>query len=454
MWEELAEIKAESAPARVRKVLAGLGFDDAMQAKPTKQFSGGWRMRIALARVLFIEPSLLLLDEPTNHLDLNATIWLTDFLKKWPKTLIVVSHDQEFLNQIVTDIIDVVSQKLFYYSGPPGEVYDKFKSASQGRRKEQIKQAEKERKEEQKEKKAASGSNKGGAKAKDKSKDKDGDSDVPSGPIKDYVVEFTFPQPPPLSLPIIAVEDVSFNYPGSRPLFQNLSTAVTMDSRIAMVGANGSGKSTLFKMLTRELLPLNGEVRHNARLKISVYNQHFVEGLPMELSPVKHLETMFPSENQQTLRKILGNFGLPSHAHSIKLKALSGGQKARVLFSQMALNKPDVIFLDEPTNHLDIESIDALVKAIQGFRGGVVVVSHDARLLMETECDLWVCGGCDPKKREASVSAPKKGGKKDAGPARARMGDDPEPFSGAHRFEGDFAAFAEHTLRMRDLGEV
>jgi ATP-binding cassette subfamily F protein 1 len=251
------------------------------------------------------------------------------------------------------------------------------------------------------------------------------------------------------------VDHVSFRYDGGRPLFHDLSTAVTMSSRIAMVGANGSGKSTLFKMLTRDLAPLEGEVRHNARLKIGVFNQHFVENLPLDFSPVQHLEKLFPEEHPQASRKTLGMFGLPSHAHQIKMKALSGGQKARVLFSQIAMSKPDVIFLDEPTNHLDIESIDALVEAVKKFEGGVVMVTHDARLLVETECDLWICGGCDPKKRDATGEAAKKGGKKkDAGPARARIGDDPEPFSGAIRFEGDFMAFAAKTLSERDLGEV
>jgi len=361
----------------------------------------------------------------------------------------VVSHDQEFLNQVVTDIIDIVQLKLYYYKGSPGEVYHTFKKVAASRRKEAIKQAEKERKQAVKDQKAAAGSNKGGAKAKDKDKGQagGGSDGAAAGPIKDYVVTFSFPEPPPLPLPIIAADHLSFGYTADRPLFDDLSTAVTMDSRIAIVGPNGSGKSTLFKLLTRELLPDKGEVRHNGRLKLGVYKQHFIDQLPNEPSPVKLLEGMFPEEGPQQVRKCLGMFGLPSHAHQTKIKALSGGQKARVLFAQIALMRPDVIFLDEPTNHLDIESIDALQEAIKAYKGGVVLVTHDARLLVETGCDLWVCGDCDPAKKQLSTAQTKKGNKHDAGSARAATGDDPDPFSGAKRFDGNFSAYAAHILQ-------
>eukprot|EP00656_Telonema_subtile_P006020 TRINITY_DN12767_c0_g1_i1.p1 TRINITY_DN12767_c0_g1~~TRINITY_DN12767_c0_g1_i1.p1 ORF type:complete len:222 (-),score=36.72 TRINITY_DN12767_c0_g1_i1:28-693(-) len=201
--------------------------------------------------------------------------------------------------------------------------------------------------------------------------------------------------------------------------------------------SSSSAASDVYKrqLLSREMPPTSGEVRYNPRLQTAVYNQHFIEQLPMDLSPVKHLTNSFPTQGVHGLRKALGQFGLPDHAHEIKIRSLSGGQKARLLFAQMALSKPDVMFLDEPTNHLDIESIDALVDAIKRFEGGVVIVSHDARLLIDVECVVWECGGCEPDSQTPSVK-----------PVAGAHGDDPNPFAGVTRFRGSCQEYANHLL--------
>lgn len=399
VYEELKAIGADSAEPRARRILAGLGFSRSMQDRATKNFSGGWRMRVSLARALFVEPTLLLLDEPTNHLDLNAVIWLDNYLQGWKKTLLVVSHDQSFLDNVCNEIIHLDQQKLYYYKGN----YSMFKKMYVQKRKEMIKEYEKQEKRlkelkahgqskkqaEKKQKEVLTRKQeKNRTKTQKNNDENQGLTELLQKP-REYIVKFSFPDPPPLQPPILGLHNVSFAYRGQKPLFRNVDFGIDLNSRVAIVGPNGVGKSTFLKLLTSDLQPQQGEVCKNHRLRIGRFDQHSGEHLTAEESPAEYLMRLFDLPYEKA-RKQLGTFGLSSHAHTIKMKDLSGGQKARVALAELCLNAPDVVILDEPTNNLDIESIDALAEAISEYKGGVIIVSHDERLIRETECTLWV----------------------------------------------------------------
>ena len=409
IYERMAEMGGASAEARASKILHGLGFTKDMQARSTNLFSGGWRMRISLARALYIQPTVLLLDEPTNHLDLRAVLWLEEYLTRWKKTLIVVSHDREFLNSITTDIIHLHDERLHYYRGN----FAQFEDMYEQRRREVNKEFDKYQKQMKAAKKSGSKANADkvdkAAKHKAKTKEKRGgggekyDAGASSsagggggggggdGPRQwnDYTVNFEFPEPTELAPPLLQLIDADFKYPGREDFgLSDLNIGIDMGSRIAIVGPNGAGKTTLMNLLAGDLEPSHGEQRKSHKLRIGRYNQHFVDALAFDTSPVEYLMNKFPTEGlkPEDMRAKLGKFGLSGHHHLQPICKLSGGQKARVVFAAIALSNPHILLLDEPTNHLDMQSIDALADALEDYEGGVIIISHDSRLLARV-CD-------------------------------------------------------------------
>jgi len=390
VYQRLTEINAYNAEARAGVILAGLQFTTEMQSCSVSSFSGGWRMRIALAQALFCRPDLLLLDEPTNHLDLFASIWLEQFLKEWKNTCLIVSHHESILEEVCTDIIHLYNHSLTYYKGN----YTAYEKAFAIQKRVELKSWQKHIKEKKRHQKAL-GDTKGKSKKiaqrrrQIKSREKRESSRSLTKPLKEYKVSFFFPEAGKLPYPVINVKEVSFHYPGTAWIFQDVDFGLYQDDKIALIGRNGVGKSTLIKLLTGEYESTCGSIYVNRGLRIGYYHQHSPDQLNLDESAITYLCNKH-SVRVEEVRKILGRYGLHGKNHENLMETLSGGQKARVCLADLSLSRPQILFLDEPTNHLDITSRRALVQALQDYNGCLIVVSHDKRLISSTCNKLWV----------------------------------------------------------------
>uniref|UniRef100_A0AAR2M238 ATP-binding cassette sub-family F member 3 n=1 Tax=Pygocentrus nattereri TaxID=42514 RepID=A0AAR2M238_PYGNA len=388
IYARLEEIEADKAPARASVILAGLGFSPKMQQQPTKEFSGGWRMRLALARALF--HCLVYFSEPTNMLDVRAILWLENYLQTWQSTILVVSHDRNFLNAIATDIIHLHSQRLDSYRGD----YENFIKTKEDRLKNQ--QREYEAQLQYREHiqvfidRFRYNANRA---AQVQSKLKLLEKLPELKPIeKETEVVLRFPDNfEKLSPPILQLDEVDFSYSPEHRLFTGLCVSADLDSRICIVGENGAGKSTLLKLLMGELTPLSGTRHAHRNLKIGYFSQHHVDQLDLNVCSVELLLSKFPGRTEEEYRRQLGRYGISGELATRPVASLSGGQKSRVAFAQMTMPCPNFYILDEPTNHLDMETIEALAKSLNNFKGGVVLVSHDERLIRLVCKELWVC---------------------------------------------------------------
>lgn len=383
----LADIDAWSAEGRAASILQGLGFSTADQARPCSDFSGGWRMRIALAGVLFARPDLLLLDEPTNYLDLEGALWLESYLARYPHTVLLISHDRGLLNRGVGHILHLEARKLTLYAGG----YDAFARARAEQRAIQTAAAKK-----QEDRRAHLQSFVDRFKAK-ASKAKQAQSRVKmlekmetiTAPEDAARVVFTFPKPEELSPPIIATESASTGY-GEREVLAKMSLRIDQDDRIALLGRNGEGKSTLAKLLSERIGAMGGRITRANKLRIGFFAQHQVDELRVEETPLDHLFRLRPEEGQAKLRARLAGFGLMAEQAETVVGRLSGGQKARLSLLLATLDAPHMLILDEPTNHLDIESREALIQALNTYTGAVILVSHDMHLLSLVADRLWL----------------------------------------------------------------
>ena len=399
----LADIGAHAAPARAASILHGLGFDAEAQARPCSSYSGGWRMRVALAAVLFTEPDLLLLDEPTNYLDLEGTLWLMDYLARYPHTVLVISHDRDLLNQSVDQILHLDQAKLTLYKGG----YDNFEK----QRSEQqaiLQKMQKKQTEERKHLEAFI--NRFKAKA---SKASQAQSRVKRlekmktiTPIVDLdVLPFHFPSPErQLSPPIVAMESASVGY-DDKPVLTKLSLSIAEDDRIGLLGSNGNGKSTFAKLVGGRLQAMSGAFRASSKMKVAYFAQHQLDELKEGGTPFSHVREMMPDAPEAKVRSRAAQMGFPGQKADTPVSNISGGEKARLLMGLATFGGPHLLILDEPTNHLDIDSRVALMDAINDYEGAIILISHD-RFLLEACADrLWLVNGGTVKPFDGDLDA-------------------------------------------------
>jgi ATP-binding cassette subfamily F protein 2 len=408
LYEKIDEMDPSTFESRAAIILTGLGFDKVTIKKHTKDMSGGWRMRVALAKALFVKPTLMLLDDPTAHLDLAACVWLEEYLKRWDRTLILVSHSQDFLNGVCTNMIDMRLKKLMAYGGN----YDSYVKTRSELETNQMKQYNKQQEEIAHIKKfiASAGTYANlvrQAKSRQKILDKMEADGLIEPVVPDKVFSFRFADVEKLPPPVLAFDNMSFSYSGKPEdnLYENLDIGIDMDSRVALVGPNGVGKSTLLKLFQGKLQPQQGRVIQHTHIKLGVYSQHSAEQLDLTKTPLEFVRDKFShvSQDFQYWRQQLGRYGLTGEGQTSQMATLSEGQRSRVVFALLALEAPNLILLDEPTNGLDLSTIDSLADAINAFNGGVVVVSHDFRLLDKVAKDIFVIENKTATRWEGSI---------------------------------------------------
>jgi len=390
VYVQLAAIEADKAPALASVILAGLGFSAEGQKRATKTFSGGWRMRLALARALFAKPDLLLLDEPTNMLDLVAIIWLENYLQTWPSTILVVSHDRHFLDEVATDILYLNSQVIDHYRGNYGTfVKTKFERQKNQQREWDAQQQLRAHTQEFIDKFRYNAKRASLVQSKLKFLER---LPILKPVEKESDVILRFPEVGTLNPPVLQLDELVFGYNKDNIVLNKVNLSAASDSRICVVGENGAGKTTLLKLVLGELQPLSGFVHAHRGIRFGYFSQHHVDQLSMDVTPVGLLQQRFPGQTVEEYRRHLGRFGVSGDLALQSINSLSGGQKSRVAFTAMCYPGPNFLVLDEPTNHLDVETIEALSIAIQNYNGGVILVSHDERMIRNVCKELWICG--------------------------------------------------------------
>ncbi len=377
--ERLLTIDAHTAPGRAARILAGLGFDETMQHRPLDSFSGGWRMRVALAAVLFSEPDLLLLDEPSNHLDLEATLWLESFLKSYRATIVVVSHERDLLNNVVDHILHVDHGKVTLYVGG----YDSFER----QRREQQAQAESSRlQQESKRKKLQAFVDRWRFKAHTAKQAQSrlkalARMEPVAAATEDPTLVFEFPSPDEQRPPLVNMERAKIGYSEDAVILINVSLRIDPDDRIALLGRNGNGKTTLARLLSGQLKPMSGSMAQSGKMRVGYFSQHQVEELDYQDTPIQHMTRLMPDAKPGAVRGQLARFGFSGDKAGIEVKHLSGGERARLALALITRDAPHMLILDEPTNHLDVDARESLAQALNEYNGAVVVVSHDRHLL-------------------------------------------------------------------------
>ncbi len=388
----LADIDAHSAPARAAQILAGLGFDDDAQQRPCRDFSGGWRMRVALASVLFLEPDLLLLDEPTNYLDLEGTLWLETHLRTYPHTVLMVSHDRDLLNRAVNAILHLDRGRLQLYAGG----YDDFEA--QRRAKFDLDLKMKKKQDEQRRhleafitrfKAKASKASQAQSRVKALAK-----MQPIAAAVEDRVFPFLLPSPvKQLASPLIRIEDASVGYTEGQPILRSLNLRIDHDDRIALLGQNGNGKSTFAKLIAGRLQAMTGLARGASKLEVGFFAQHQLEDLAPGKTPYQYMTDLLPDGTEAQRRSKLGVHGFSFDKADTKCENLSGGEKARLLMMLTTFKAPHLLILDEPTNHLDVDSREALIHALNDYEGAVILISHDRHLVEACADRLWIVRG-------------------------------------------------------------
>jgi ATP-binding cassette subfamily F protein 3 len=396
IYTRLDEISAYDAPARAATILSGLGFNEEAQSRPISDFSGGWRMRVALAATLFRRPNLLMLDEPTNHLDFEAMVWLENYLMRYSETLLIISHDRDILNKTVTHILHMENQKMNAYTG----TYDEFERrraekllGQSALREKQLKQKAHMQKFVDRFGATASKARQAQSRLKAIAK-----MDIVDAVMAERVTAFIFPEPPALRSPLITLEDVDAGYEKGNPILKGLNLRIDMDDRIALLGANGNGKSTLVKLLSGRLPPMAGEIHKSSKLKVGYFAQFQTDELDVALTPYQTMQEVMKGVAEPKVRAALGKFGFDKDKADTKVGEISGGEKARLLFCVMSHDAPHIMLLDEPTNHLDMDAREALMQALNNYTGAVILVSHDPHLVETVADRLWLVadGTCVP----------------------------------------------------------
>ena len=377
--ERLADIGAYEAEARAASILSGLGFDDAAQRRACSEFSGGWRMRVALACTLFTQPDLLLLDEPTNYLDLEGVLWLENFIRNYPYTILIISHDRDLLNSSTSAIVHLEQKKLTFYGGN----FEKFEKTYREQRELQRAAIKKQTAEREHIQKYVDRFRYKASKAKQaQSRLKMLERMEPLAALaEEHTVQFNFPNPAELAPPLITMDKLAVGYEEGKPILRNLSLRIDMEDRIALLGQNGNGKSTFAKLLSDRLKAMDGSIVRSRKLGIGYFAQHQTDELDPNGTPLTHLVELMKGKTTTQVRARLGAFGFGVDKADNKISTLSGGEKARLLFALMSFNAPQMIILDEPTNHLDMDSRQSLIHAINEYEGAVILISHDSYLV-------------------------------------------------------------------------